>query len=57
MILESSREKMRVMQNSSLFIILGVIACSGMPELASSQQVDITALVKARNPAFELEVQ
>ena len=39
------------------FAILGVIACLGMPEWVSGQQVDITALVKARNPTFEQEVQ
>jgi hypothetical protein len=48
---------MSVMKTDSLFIILGVIACLGMPEWVSSQQVDITALVKARNPTFEQEVQ
>jgi len=45
------------MKTHSLFIILWVIACWGMPDQASSQQVDITALVKARNPAFEQEIQ
>ena len=45
------------MKTTSLFTILGVIACLGMPEWVSSQQVDITALVKARNPTFEREVQ
>ena len=54
---ESSQEKMSVMKTVSLFIILGVVACLVMPEWVSSQQVDITALVKARNPTFELEVQ
>ena len=54
---ESSQEKMSVMKTVSLFIILGVIACLGMPEWVSSQQVDITALVKAKNPTFEQEVQ
>ena len=54
---ESSQEKMSVMKTVSLFIILGVVACLGMPEWVSSQQVDITALVKARNPTFEREVQ
>ena len=57
MTLESSQEKMSVMKTVSLFTILGVIACLGMPEWVSSQQVDITALVKARNPTFEREVQ
>ena len=54
---ESSQEKMSVMKTDLLFIILGVIACLGMPEWVSSQQVDITALVKTRNPTFEQEVQ
>jgi len=45
------------MKTGSLFTILGVLACLGMPEWVSGQQVDITALVKARNPTFELEVQ
>ena len=54
---ESSQEKMSVMKTVSLFIILGVVACLGMPERVSSQQVDITALVKAKNPTFEQEVQ
>ena len=45
------------MKAGSLFTILGVLACLGMPEWVSGQQVDITALVKARNPTFELEVQ
>ena len=54
---DASQEKMGVMKTDSLFTILGVIACLGMPEWGSSQQVDITALVKARNPTFEREVQ
>ncbi len=45
------------MKTDLLFIILGVIACLGMPDWVSSQQVDITALVKARNPTFDLEIQ
>ncbi len=45
------------MKTGLLFIILGVIACLGMPDRVSSQQVDITALVKARNPTFEQEIQ
>ena len=53
----SSKEKMSVMETNSLFIILAVIACLGIPDLVSSQQVDITALVKARNPTFEREIQ
>jgi hypothetical protein len=48
---------MSVVKTDSLFIILCVIACLGMPERVSSQQVDITALVKAGNPTFELEIQ
>ena len=48
---------MTVMKTDLLFIILGVIACLGMPDWVSSQQVDITALVKARNPTFDLEIQ
>jgi len=54
---ELPQEKMSVMKTVSLFIILGVVACLGMPEWVSSQQVDITALVKAKNPTFEQEVQ
>jgi hypothetical protein len=54
---ESLQEKMSVMKTDSLFVVLGIIACLGMPEWVSSQQVDITALVKARNPTFEREVQ
>ncbi len=46
-----------VMRTDSLFIILGVVACLGMPNWVSSQQVDITALVKTRNPTFEREIQ
>ena len=45
------------MKTGSLFTILGVLACFGMPEWVSGQQVDITALVKARNPTFETEIQ
>jgi hypothetical protein len=41
----------------TFFIIMGVVACLGMPGWASSQQVDITALVKAGNPTFEIEIQ
>ena len=48
---------MTVMKTDLLFIILGVIACLGMPDWVSSQQVDITALVKTRNPTFDLEIQ
>jgi hypothetical protein len=54
---ESLQEKMSVMKTDSLFVVLGIIACLGMPEWVSSQEVDITALVKARNPTFEREVQ
>lgn len=45
------------MKTDSLFIILGAIAYLSMPYWVSSQQVDITALVKARNPTFEREIQ
>ena len=48
---------MTIMKTDLLFIILGVIACLGVPDRVSSQQVDITALVKARNPTFDLEIQ
>ena len=48
---------MTVTKTDLLFIIFGVIACLGMPDRVSSQQVDITALVKARNPTFDLEIQ
>ena len=48
---------MRVVKTDLLFLILGVIASLGMPEWVCSQQVDITALVKARNPTYEQEVQ
>ena len=40
-----------------LSIFLGVSVFWVIPKLASSQQVDITALVKARNPNFEREIQ
>ncbi len=45
------------MKTGLLFAIWGVIACLGMPECVSSQQKDITALVKARNPTFERDIQ
>jgi hypothetical protein len=45
------------MKTSRLFSVLGVIACLLMPEWVCSQQVDITALVKARNPKLEREIQ
>ncbi len=48
---------MTVLKTHLLFIMLGVIACLGMPDWVSSQQVDITALVKTRNPTFDLEIQ
>jgi hypothetical protein len=54
---ESLQEKMSVMKTDSLFVALGIIVCLGMPEWVSSQQVNITALVKARNPTFEQEIQ
>ena len=50
-------EEMSVMKTGLPFAILGLIACLGIPEWVSGQQVDITALVKARNPTFEQEVQ
>jgi hypothetical protein len=40
-----------------LFIILGLSLFLVIPEVAFSQQVDITALVKARNPKLEREIQ
>jgi len=45
------------MKTYPLFIILGVSLFLVIPELACSQQVDITALVKARNPDFEREIR
>ena len=45
------------MKTYPLFIILGVGLFWVIPELACSQQVDITASVKARNPSFEREIQ
>src|SRR4030042_443181 len=39
------------------FIILGLSLFLLIPEVAFSQRVDITALVKAKNPRFEQEVQ
>jgi len=40
-----------------LFILLGLSLFLLIPEVAFSQQVDITALVKARNPKLEREIQ
>jgi len=48
---------MTVTKTDLLFTIFGVIACLGMPDWVSSQQVDITALVKTRNPTFDLEIK
>ena len=45
------------MKTPRLFIIFGLIACWVIPEWVCSQQVDITALVKSRNPSFEREIQ
>jgi hypothetical protein len=48
---------MSVMKTDSLFVVLGIISWLGMPEWVSSQQVDITALVKARDPTFGQKIQ
>ncbi len=45
------------MKTDWLFIIWGLIVCLAIPDRVSPQQVDITALVKARNPTFEREIQ
>ncbi len=53
----TQERKDRGVKIHQLFIILGLSLFLPIPEVAFSQRVDITALVKAKNPRFEQEVQ